>query len=124
MRTTPQGVAALTGAPVISTAAVANGVQAADFDIMQGSTDTVHAAADLIHQQLLNLRTALEGMSSSWDGLAKSAFYTAIGEWQPVADALRDELYYVGDKLGSAHKSLSAMEQDNMLALKNAGPRV
>jgi WXG100 family type VII secretion target len=113
MRTTPQG----TGGYPASGGGAANGLMGADFGVMLAAKAYVHEAADQMYKEVSDLMTALEAMSSQWDGAAKTAFYAAWNDWQPKADALRRQLYNIGDGLDSTHKSYSEMELDNVYSV-------
>ena len=121
LRSTPQGAPLVShGAGTTPSGGAGTGF-GADRQVMSEAVKYVHNVGQVMYDELIRLKRALEALAPQWTGEAQQQFFLVAGEWDTAARNLQRAIDDIGFKMGGTHGDYVGIESDNVSSIKAVG---
>jgi WXG100 family type VII secretion target len=85
-----------------------------DSEQVLAANITIQATISRLQLEVDNLHNNLQGLQSSWQGVAANSFQDLVGRWRITATTVQQQLGEVSTALAFAAKQYSEIEQANV----------
>lgn len=83
-----------------------------DSDEMDLTVSSTQTSIENVRSEVQTLLTRLEGLQSTWQGGASSAFQAVVEEWRGTQLTVEQSLENINAALGTASTNYGSVEQD------------
>lgn len=85
-----------------------------DSEQVLAANTTIQGTISRLQNEVDTLHASLQGLQSSWQGVAATSFQELVGRWRITATTVQQQLAEVSTALAFAAKQYSEIEQANV----------